>query len=163
MNKKEYYLENREEILRKKKEHHKKYPWKRVFKNINIRCYNPEAKSYKDYGGKGIKNYLTEEEIKELWFRDKAYDMDKPSIDREDHTKDYTFDNCRFIEWGLNSAERNTRVSSKPILQLDLNGIFIKEWDSIAEAQKTLVIYNISKCAKGKFSHAGGYKWRYKN
>lgn len=33
-----------------------------------------------------------------LWFRDKAYKMVKPSIDRKDANKNYTIDNCRYIE-----------------------------------------------------------------
>ena len=51
------------------------------------------------------------------------------------------------------------------ILQYSLGGKFIKEWRSISFASRELKIAasNISKCAKNKISHAGGFRWKYKN
>ena len=46
----------------------------------------------------GIKNKITTQELKQLWFRDKAWLLKRPSIDRKDSQKSYTFANCRFIE-----------------------------------------------------------------
>ena len=42
---------------------------------------------------------------------------------------------------------------------------FIKQWNSIAEAEKTLNIRHISSvCSNDKYRHsAGGYIWRYAN
>lgn len=77
---------------------HNKFPWRRVFRAIKQRCNNLKCKDFKWYGGKGIKCLITEEEIKELWFRDKAYELKKPSIDRKISNGDYTYKNCRFIE-----------------------------------------------------------------
>lgn len=78
-------------------------PWYKIFHNIKNRCTKPNNKDYRYYGGKGIKCLLTQVQIKELWFRDKAYEMKKPSIDRRDSNKDYCYNNCRFIEKSLNS------------------------------------------------------------
>ena len=61
------------------------------------------------YGGKGIKNYLTREALKILWFRDEAYNLKEPSIDRWDSKLSYTFDNCRFIEFRENCNWRKKR------------------------------------------------------
>ena len=53
--------------------------------------------------------------------------------------------------------------NSKPILQYDLNGNFIKKWESQREAGKTLGIQqsNIFKVANEQRNHAGGYVWKY--
>ena len=52
---------------------------------------------------------------------------------------------------------------SKPILQFDTKGNFIREWSSIMKAKKTLLIDNIPSCLKGRLKTAGKYVWKYKN
>lgn len=49
----------------------------------------------------------------------------------------------------------------KPIIQLSLDGKFIKEWKSAIEVEKQLGISrkNISQCITGRNKTAGGYKW----
>lgn len=49
----------------------------------------------------------------------------------------------------------------KPIVQLSLEGKFIKEWSSSVEAEKYLKIKrkNISQCITGRNKTAGGFKW----
>lgn len=51
----------------------------------------------------------------------------------------------------------------KPVLQYDLQGNFIKEFDSVSEAAKAVnrTTTNISSACKRKGS-SGGYKWKYK-
>jgi len=80
------------------KEYRKANPWLLNLKGAKARCTNHKHQSYKYYGAKGIRVKLTVKEVKKLWFRDKAYLMEHPSIDREDSNKNYTFDNCRFME-----------------------------------------------------------------
>ena len=41
-------------------------------------------------------------------------------------------------------------------------GIFIKMWESINLAEKTLNIKNISTCCQNKRKTSGGYIWKYK-
>ena len=52
----------------------------------------------------------------------------------------------------------------KPILQLDLNGNLIKEWESAVKAKLELKISNksISEVCRRKRKTAGGFKWKYK-
>lgn len=50
----------------------------------------------------------------------------------------------------------------KSIMQYDLDGNFIKEWESISEAKKKLNINNINMVLKNKRNSAGGFIWRYK-
>ena len=95
---KEYYEAHREKILQRKRDRRKLYPEKEILKDIKKRCNNKNRKDYKYYGGKGIKCLITKEELKKLWFRDKAYLMKKPSIDRKDSNGNYEYSNCRFIE-----------------------------------------------------------------
>ena len=78
---------------------------------------NKNRKDYKEYGGRGIKCLITEEELKELWFRDKAYLMTKPSIDREDNNGHYEFLNCSFIELSKNIAKGNKERHLKRIIK----------------------------------------------
>ena len=39
---------------------------------------------------------------------------------------------------------------------------FIREWNSIKEAETKLNIKNINKCCKGKLKTFGGFIWEYK-
>jgi len=53
-------------------------------------------------------------------------------------------------------------TTSKPILQLDLEGNFIKEWSSIAEAKRWLGSGDIQACVNCKQKQAGGCLWKFK-
>ena len=143
-------------------DYYKKYPWKRKLVLIKQRCENPKDNSYKNYGGRGIKCLITENELKELWFRDKAYLMKKPSIGRKNHNKSYYFDNCKFEEQSSNCAERCVRILSKIVLQYDLEGNFIKEWQSATVAAKEINLHptSIRHCVQGKTKSSGGYIWK---
>ena len=70
-------------------------PWVKTRQRIMSRCYYEKNSSYYK---RGIKNFLTARDTKYLWFRDKAYEMVKPSIDRRNPKKDYTLENCRYLE-----------------------------------------------------------------
>ena len=54
-------------------------------------------------------------------------------------------------------------LSANVVVQCSLDGKFIKLWDSITEAQKSLNISHISDCCRGKCKTNGGYKWMYYN
>lgn len=52
----------------------------------------------------------------------------------------------------------------KPILQLTIDGIIIKEWNHAKEIEQFTKINrrNIGQCCKGKRKTAGGFMWKYK-
>lgn len=49
----------------------------------------------------------------------------------------------------------------KKIAQYDLDGTFIKTWDSILDAERELNISNITAALSGRYHICGGYQWRY--
>lgn len=54
--------------------------------------------------------------------------------------------------------------SQKPVVQLDLEGRFVAEYNSISDASKALGIHtsNIGRAASGEYKTCGGYKWQFK-
>lgn len=52
---------------------------------------------------------------------------------------------------------------SRKVRQLDMNGNVINEFPSMKEAQRQTGIVSTSICfaIRGRYSHAGGYKWEY--
>jgi len=123
---KKYQEENREEYLEKLKQYykknkkqmnkiskinwHKKFPWEKTLYYIMNRCiYN----RHNSYALRGIKCLITKEELKILWFRDKAYDLQQASIDRKNPDGDYTFNNCRYIEMSENRRNQRGKIPKK--------------------------------------------------
>jgi len=160
----DYYQKHKDRLKKKGqinwKIRKKLYPWYDSFRAARKRCNNPNDKDYKYYGGKGIEFNLNHEDGKFLWFRDKAYLMEKPSIDREDNEGNYTRDNCRFIEQSENTA----RAHNKQIIQLDLNGNIINYFNSIIEASRRLKISrnSIAEVCNGKQVSYKNFMWRYR-
>lgn len=82
-------------------------PWKNHRRYAKARCYCKKNNNYPVYGGRGIECLLTIEEVKNLWFRDKAFTLKRPSLDRKKSKKNYCYSNCRFIELSENSRLGN--------------------------------------------------------
>lgn len=80
----------------------KENPWLQHYNGAHQRCTNKNHIRYERYGGRGIKFNMRVKDFKELWFRDKAYEMNKPSVDRINNDGNYELNNCRFIEHSLN-------------------------------------------------------------
>lgn len=66
---------------------------------------------------------------------------------------------------GLKKVTENQRKSGKlkrkKVNQYDKNNNFIRQWDSMKEAEEKLNIKNISNCCIGICKSAGGYIWKY--
>ena len=72
------------------------------------------------------------------------------------------------INWGTANLRRKTKLrnrkdKSRPLAQLTLEEIFIKEYLSVREAARKTEIdqASISRCCRGEQFQAGGYIWRY--
>jgi group I intron endonuclease len=64
-----------------------------------------------------------------------------------------------------NWISRNQKLK-KPIIQLNLNNIFVKEWDSAKQVQLSnegIWATDITRCCKNHQKTAYGFKWKYKN
>ena len=109
--------------------------------------------------GKGIRNFLTSEDIKFLLKRDNANLMKKPSIDRINHNDNYTLENCRIIEMPINGGKAKVDCA-KRCLQIDKKGNYVKLWNTVKEAETTLNISGIHVVARGKRKTCGGYGWK---
>ena len=133
-------------------------PWVKHYRWMRTRCLCLSTNGHEYY--KNIKPLITIEEVKFLYERDKAAEMKRPSLDRKDSTKDYTLDNCQFIEM----IENSRKITNKPIFQLDLKMNLIKEFVSVAEASRELKIStnSISKCANGKIQQVKGFIFKFK-
>lgn len=73
------------------------------------------------------------------------------------------------MEEGYNKSRRTKQSNynlwtSRAISQFSLNKEFIKSYESMKDASKSLHIasQNISECCRGKRKTAGGYIWKYK-
>ena len=151
----------REYCLKKARELKQKYPWKSHFYSLRRRCTVSTIADYKYYGGKGIKCLITMEEIKQLWIREKAYLMDKPSIDRKDSNKDYIFNNCRFIELRVNVARIDRTNRLRKVYQYDKNNNLIKIWYSVKSAVKVYGTSILKVLYKGRYRKtAKNYIWK---
>src|SRR5690349_11231051 len=95
--------ESKEKRNLRTKQYRADNPWAKTLTCILTRC-NDHAR-FPSYHRKGIKNYLNTKDLKYLWFRDKAYLLKEPSIDRINNNKGYTLSNCRYIELVENSRK----------------------------------------------------------
>ncbi len=97
------------------------HPLYHTWKSIKYRCYNPRSKSYKNYGGRGIKisdlwvdNFTAFEEWIDSNLGQKPYDY---SLDRIDNNGDYEPGNLRWAS--AQEQRRNTRNVREHILDLN--------------------------------------------
>ena len=76
-----------------------KRPWAKYMEYMKTRCRR--KKNYQRFSVT-----ISMEELERIWFRDKAYEMDKPSVDRIDNEIGYVSNNCQFLEHRVNSAKK---------------------------------------------------------
>lgn len=94
-----------------------------------------------------------------------------PCVNHKDENKiNNCLDNLEWCTYEYNNnygtiKERKSEKMSKPVLQLDRNGNFVREWPSARKVEEELGINdgNISSCCSGKLKTAGGYLWKYKD
>ena len=89
-----------------------------IHSNMVDRCYNPHCKTFKDYGGRGIK--VCEEWNGKLdkfvnfynWAMSNGYD-DKLTIDRIDVNGNYSPENCRWVDMHIQNTNKRLQKSNK--------------------------------------------------
>lgn len=104
------------------------------------------------------------------WVNSNYSRWQKPSVDRIDESKTYSFDNIRLVSWldNHNSAVKNKMLGlgsqgmcCKEIMQFTFDGKFIEQYLSGAEATRATKIYGVCNAANGSKNFAGGYIWIY--
>lgn len=94
-----------------------------------------------------------------------------PQVNHKDENKENNcIDNLEYCtnEYNVNYGTRKERISKKygkPIIQLDLQGNFIKKWNGVRKAGRELGINtgNIWECCNNKRKTAKGYIWKYED
>ena len=79
----------------------------RCWSNIKSRCYNPNVRSYADYGAKGVKmcdEWLHDFQAFASWARSHGFE-EGLTINRKDSHGDYEPENCEWITLSENSKQ----------------------------------------------------------
>lgn len=108
----------------------------RTWCNMRYRCYNPNCKSYKNYGGRGITicDEWSSYESFRTWALENGF-ADGLSIDRIDVNGNYEPSNCRWVSDKV--QHNNTRKNH----HLTMNGEThtIQEWSEITGIKWTTI------------------------
>lgn len=90
-------------------------------------------------------------------------------VNHKDECK--TNNNAENLEWCSSSynvnygtgIERRSKTQSKPVLQYDLEGNFIKEWKSVTECGRNGFSYGaVAACCRGELKKYKDFIWKYK-
>jgi len=160
--------------------------WKKTKKGVALVIYYNQKGNSKSRGHRPPE--YTREELEEwLFSQTKFHELHKeweksgykkdlyPSVDRKCDDVHYCFNNIELKTFRENYMKDNAgrfkkndgrekdrgRKTTKKVIQLSVNGDFIKEFKSEAEAVKQTGIKqaSINKVINGKRNTAGGFKW----
>jgi predicted XRE-type DNA-binding protein len=123
-----------------------KTPWLCHYYNAKGRCENKNHWYFK----KGIKFLMTKDEMKKLWFRDKAYNLTNPSIDRILPEYNYTYKNCRFIEKSENIGNPRGEKANSKLKNQDINDIRELYKTSGLTQKQISRLFNVSQTQIGR-------------
>lgn len=98
--------------LKEEQERHGNTRLAHIWRNMIARCYNPNSKSYKNYGAKGITvcdSWKNDFKIFEKWAYKNDY-SDNLTLDRIDNSKGYEPINCRWVSYKKQNNNRTNNV-----------------------------------------------------
>lgn len=128
--------------------------------------YSDEEIQQRRYSAIGKKRQLDDDNIKTLWDQGYSVTQISKALFYDRHTVSRVLQRFGITKEQLEYSRRIHSGDNKnlPIIQLDKNGNFIKEWDSISEAARQLKLQssNICKVLKHERNTTGGYIFKYK-
>ena len=156
--------------------------YSRTIKGLISKIYSHQKSTSKrrlhdmpNYTIQDLSNFiLSQDNFEELynnWVKSKYQKDLRPSINRLDNLKGYSFDNIELITWRENymkDIDRNRKLAVKsnmrPILQFTRKGKFINGYESIMSAGRNTKINpsQILQVCKNFRKTAGNYIWKYK-
>lgn len=115
-----------------------------TYTNMKQRCYNKNAKSFTDYGGRGIKvcdEWFNDFQAFKEWALSNGYN-DTLTIDRIDNNKGYSPNNCRWVDRKTQNRNR------KNVKYYTINGDThcLSEWCEILGLNYNRVYGRINIC-----------------
>mgnify|MGYP002640398744 CR=1 FL=1 len=126
------------------------------------------------YSKEELKDWLYSNDFKRLYdeWVDSGFKKEiKPSVDRRDDFKPYSFDNIRLVTWADNMKHQHEDIMCgvgtgglrcKPVICYDRNKKPIAEYVSFSAACRSIG-YSIERSLKsGKPDRKNGFIWRYK-
>ena len=155
--------------------------WRRSKNGVALSIYNDQVNHSKtrghkppDYSKTQLLDWIFSDPlfntIYDNWVMSGYDKYKKPSVDRIDDYKGYSFDNIQLMTWGENKKKgdsdrlsgKNNKVS-KTVVQYDVNGKFITEHHSISSAGRSsgVCFKNIFRAIRDNGT-AGGFVWDYK-
>lgn len=123
---------------------------------------NPEGKKEVDHIDTNKQNNVIEVDTNGVPVENSAITNLRWTTRKENSNNLLTKNHISENQWcrGKFGAEHHRSIE---IVQLTLNGKFIRKWGAAIEAARKLGITNssINKCCRGKQKTAGGFKWMY--
>ena len=116
--------------------------------HMKARCYNPNCKAYKNYGGRGIR--ICDEWLEDFmnfynWAIENGY-QDNLTIDRIDNNGNYEPSNCRWIT----DYEQRFNKRNNKILTIERETKTITEWAKLYNLNIHTIYSRIRYGWKGK-------------
>lgn len=99
----------------------------------------------------------------------------KPSLDRLDDNKGYSFNNIQLMTWKENFDKASKCTSEgkfkhggggkKQVSMFSKDGVLLKTFESAVEANRVtkVNIGNLNRCCNNHIKYAGGFIWKFSN